>query len=198
MAVWKNYSFRSERRCGTSAASKLEPTTQTSETTKEKDMSEIEYTVREYEKLPEGTYSAVIESVTENLKRNTKFGEKDALRIRLETEKLGQDGKNLSAILHVNRTIGKGSRLGKVIKQVTGKEMRPGERFDPQSLVGMKVSIVIEHHKNDGRVYADVVHISRCTETAATGNSKRPTANIHGVDITDGDVQFPGGDAASA
>ncbi len=161
-------------------------------------MSEIEYTVREYEKLPEGTYSAVIESVTENLKRNTKHGEKDALRIRFETEKLGRDGRKLSAVLSANRTIGKGSRLGTVIKQVTDKEMRPGERFDPQWLVGMRVSIVIEHHNTDGVIYADVVHISRCVETPATGNSKRPGANVQGIGITDDDVQFPGDAAVSA
>jgi hypothetical protein len=148
-------------------------------------MSTIKYTVREFEKLPEGTYPAVIESVTEGLKRNTKFGEKDALRIRFETEKLGQDGKQLSAILYANRTIGKGSRLGKIIKQVTGREMRPGQSFDPQSLVGMRVSIVIEHHQDDdGRVYDDVVHIS-----------KGPTANLNEIDISGDDVQFPGNGA---
>jgi hypothetical protein len=193
-----DYAFSCSRRCGTSAASKLESATKTSETIEETNMSMSEYTVRDYEKLPEGTYSAVIESVTEGLTRTTKFGVKDALRIRFETDKLGQDGEKLSAILYVNRTIGKGSRLGTVIKQVTGREIRPGQRFDPQSLVGMTVSIVIEHHDDNGRIYADVVLISRCVGTAATRNGGKPTANGHSVDATDADVQFPGDDTLGA
>ena len=136
-----------------------------------------------YELVPPGPCSSKVKSVQEGIRRKTMFGEKDALAICFETEKLGKDGQKLSVLLYANRTIGKRSSLAKYIRQITGKD--PGQRFDPQSLVGMQVVIVVEHSENAGRTYANVVHISR-------------TANVHGVDITDEDVQFPGGNAVSA
>lgn len=153
-------------------------------------MAIIEATQNEYELIPEGAYSAKVESVLEGIKRNTSFGEKDALRIRFETEKLGKDGKKLTAILTVNRTIGKGSSLAKCIKQVTGTD--PGRRFDPQSLVGTKVLIVIAHNENNGRTYANVAHISKY------GPEQGTNGGVTAAAVDTYDVEFPGDEAAGA
>ena len=165
-------------------------------------MSIIEAT--QYELLPEGTYPAVVESVVEGITRKTREGEKPAVRIKFDTEKLGKDGKKLSAVLSANRTVGPGSSLAKYAKQITGRVPVPGQ-FDPQSLVGMKVTIEIEHHENNGRVYANVVHISKRSARSGTNGGTKAAAgtggiaktNVHGVDITDADVEFPG-DVAGA
>ncbi len=155
-------------------------------------MSFIEVTHTDYELLPEGRHQATVAEVDEDIERNTKYGLKKAVRLYFETNKTGRDGKRLRAIATANRSIGKLSRLAKYIKQITGKD--PGQRFDPQSLVGSQVEIVIEYSERDGHTYANVVHISkRGSVPAAT-----PPVNVSLVEIADEDVHFPGDDAVSA
>ena len=119
----------------------------------------------DFELHPAGTFRMRVTKVNEDVKRKTKFGEKEGVQIRLESDQLGEDGKPLAVIITVNRAIGPGSNLAKYVKQITGAA--PGQRFDPQTLLNRWVMATIAHVDRDERTFANVVHMEPLTAASA-------------------------------
>jgi hypothetical protein len=58
------------------------------------------------------------------------------------------------------------SNLGKILAAV-GASLKPGEEFDPTSLIGKNLTLLITHTAKDDRVYADVAGYAKLASGVA-------------------------------
>ena len=132
---------------------------------------------KEYERPDEGFHDAVLTEVKDLGVVKTAYGDKDRVRFTWTLEQLGKDGKPLTISQWFNKSRHKKAELPKAILAITGKY--PPNGFDVETLCGAKASLLIEHNTSeDGKVFANVAKILR-------------PVNMHGVDVTDRDVEFP-------
>jgi hypothetical protein len=69
-----------------------------------------------------------------------------------------------------------GTDLVKFVQAILGGQLQPGQRFDPQTLVGKRVRITVKHgeNDNDGRIWANVTRIVPNADAATTDADKKP------------------------
>jgi len=133
---------------------------------------------KEYERPDEGFHEAILTEVKDLGVVKTAYGEKDRVRFTWTVEQLGKDGKPLTISQWFNKSRHKKAELPKAIVAITGRY--PENGFDLESISGAKARLLVEHNTSeDGKVFANVAKIFR-------------PVNIHGVDVTDRDVEFPG------
>jgi len=146
-------------------------------------MTIIEIVEKEYELVPAGTHDAIILAVRE---RPGKTG----LRItfQFETTLVGQGGQRLTCIksVPVPKKMTPGTDLVKFVQAILGGQLQPGQRFDPQKLVGKRVRITVKHeeNENDGRIWDNVTRIVPSADAATTDADKKPMVGLSTDDNT--------------
>ncbi len=113
-----------------------------------------------YEIPNEGPVVATLTEVKDLGIVETRFGPKRRVRFTWETEQVGASGRPLRVFQAFNLSFDPKAHLYKAVRQILGRE--PERRFDLESLVGTRATLIIEHNEgSEGKVYANVVTVVR-------------------------------------
>lgn len=161
---------------------------------------------KQFEIPTEGEHLAVLADIVDLGEEEFDYGRRDRIQLIWQVEQRGKDGKPLSVRQKPhNKSMHEKATLRKDIKRILGKD--PGDTFDVESLLGVNALLEVEHYTREGRTYANITGIRRPAnghqvlrvpeDFKRMENTKRPkvpkttnSANIHGVAVTDDDVQF--------
>lgn len=103
---------------------------------------------------------AVVVDVTEPKLRQSQWGDKLRFSIVLETALLRSDGKRWVHWIHgYTPSISEKSNFARDAKKILGVNDL-GDEFDPDTLIGKPVKIIIEHKKEGDQTYANHTYLS--------------------------------------
>jgi len=144
----------------------------------------------------EGTVKGVIVDLTPLKMRTTKFGEREEFRVVIETEVLNDEGRRFCIWSRgYTASLNEKAAFRKDLKKIMGRDLTALEleEFDTESLIGMPVSLIVQHEKaENGNVYATISFIGphkSGTPIVSSGNYKR---------VKDRDTNAPtGGDTGA-
>lgn len=119
----------------------------------------IDSTRKAFEVVSEGQHTGTITGVELKKDVQTPFGLKDKIAIRWEVEEVDTEGKNKSLLQFFNSSLHEKATLRKAIKSILGKDC--GEKFDVETLVGMKALLAVDQVERGGKIYANVTAILR-------------------------------------
>jgi hypothetical protein len=111
----------------------------------------------------EGLVRAVIVDVTELKKQVSQFGERDVFKLVYESEVIDEANKRPFCIWSFPYTpsLNEKANFRKDLKKIRGRDIdRDEEReFDPETLIGHPVQIIIKHEQKGDKTYAQITHV---------------------------------------
>lgn len=113
----------------------------------------------------DGYVRAVIVDVTEPKPMTTKFGTRDVFKFVFQTE-VTRDTDDGPKRWHVwsrpyTQSLHEKSALRKDVEKILGRKIDDGEELDTEDLVGMPVSLIVEHKEDADNVFAEIVAIRK-------------------------------------
>ena len=114
---------------------------------------------RQFEIPKEGQVFARLQQIKDLGIVDGNFGSKEKIAFVWQTAECGIGGEPLEVWQRLTKSLHPKSLLFKAIRQITGED--PGEEFDLQTLVGVEVTLVIEHNEAEDVTYANVAAIVR-------------------------------------
>lgn len=109
------------------------------------------------EKYPiptEGAHPATLKAVRDLGTVQTAYGPKHRVRFDWLLDETSPEGAALMCFQTLNVSFADTSALRKAVRQILGRD--PGNRFDLETLLGRRVTLVVGHDEANGRTYANV------------------------------------------
>lgn len=128
----------------------------------------IKSTNANFEPCPEYTGRAKCVDVTPTKKQQSQYGERDVLKIVMETLIEREDGSRFCAwSRNFTPSLNEKANLRKFLRGWFGRDLTKQEldEFDTESLIGKTAQIVVVHEHRDGETYANIV---ACTPDKST------------------------------
>jgi len=111
----------------------------------------------------DGLIRAVIVDVTEPKKVQTQWGEQDKFRLVYESEIMDEANKRPFCIWSMPYTtsLNEKANFRKDLKKMRGHDLTKDEEeeFDPETLIGHAVQIIVKHEQVNDKTFANISHI---------------------------------------
>ena len=117
-------------------------------------------TAKEYELMTEGIHNVTITEVQDLGPQDSAWGVQDRMRVIFTADdQKGKKGDPVQTALTLTKSIGPKSSFFKLLTQL-GLGTPGMKNFDPDTLIGIKVQVVIEHKESkDGRIFANIATV---------------------------------------
>ncbi len=110
----------------------------------------------------DGLIRAVIVDVTDLKKQVSQFGERDVFKLVYESEVMDEANKRPFCIWSFPYTpsLNEKANFRKDLKKIRGRDITPDEEeFDPETLIGHPVQIIVKHEVKGDKTYAQITHV---------------------------------------
>lgn len=159
----------------------------------------VEYVPKVWELPSEGMHQAVVHSVDFIDDKDENGEDRHRVRIKVETDQMDtKTGNPLSTLSTFTRSMHENSYLRKAVRQMLGTD--PGLRYDLDLLIGLNLTIMVEHVQYNNRTFANVSAFSKARPDAVklipspivakNGLTRSANSGIPKAEIPDNDIPF--------
>jgi hypothetical protein len=121
-----------------------------------------------YTPAPEGMHNAVCVDIVDLGLVDSQWGKKPCIRLVWELpEVLMEDGRPFLVFNRYNPSLNEKANLRKHLQSWRGRPFTSDELkgFDLESIIGKNCQILIQHNHDDGKIYANIVAITKPQKT---------------------------------